>query len=145
MANDFEDAWPDVIVSGFGVLRTAFRTAANDDDKIGVKWALLPGLMEDGPTMLVIGDLTSRSLTHFAGVQAYAYLQVRGRDAFTDDDWPEANSLLQLHAGWITHGLYDFAAQAMRAMTAGLDFHGLEVPQRTPEFTLRFVTGNDDD
>ncbi len=94
--------------------------------------------------MVVIGDLTIRTAQRFAGVQAFAYVHCRDMPPLADGDWEQANTILTDHAGWITHGLYDFAAQALRGATAG-ELDDALIPRSTPDHELDLAPTDTED
>ncbi|MFC7503193.1 hypothetical protein [Nocardioides sp. GCM10030258] len=138
----FQPGWPDAFVAGYTVLRTLLDTDRRREEG-GLEWQISPGLIENSdrasaePTLAIIGDLTAWTTSEWAGVRVYATLYLRDQAALGDDDWGLANQLLETHAGWVTHGLYDFAAQGMRTMLGGGS--GIRVPRVTPAFTLALV------
>ncbi len=107
-------------------------------------WKIYPAIFEfDGddpanrPTLAIVGDFTLWAGSEWAGVRAHANLFVRDVEPLTDDEWQAANELTVQHVDWLERGLYDFVAQAMRAMMASGS--GLTVPRSTPDYELLLV------
>ena len=134
----FDPAWPDAVIMGYGTMRTTYAEESTDVEGKSLEWLMLPALSDDESlgicTMVVIGDLVCRTPREFAGVQAFAFLAVRDMPRLDDSQWAAADALLTTHAGWITHGLYDVAANTMRSMLSGGSF--IEVPMLAPDHQL---------
>lgn len=126
---EFQDGWPDIYLAGYHVVRSSSYLMTHEEQDQGVVWRLLPGTSSDGPSFVIVGDLTIRTASRFAGVQVIAGLEMRDGVRVEDGDWVRANELLVRHAGWVTHGMYDVAALAMRALPGP---GALPVPTFTP-------------
>ncbi|UFN44510.1 hypothetical protein [Nocardioides okcheonensis] len=127
-------------ITGYTLLRSTYTVLYEPpaDEDVKVVWKLLPGMMQDTTEPVIIGDLTSRTEDCFAGVRVAAYLSGELIDGISEVDWAVANALVTDNVEAVTDGLYDYAAQAMRAMTSGALFRP-EVPDVTPKAELDLV------
>jgi len=127
---------PRFVLGGYSVIRYSGAMRENDEDDLGINWKLCPAI-SDRIDFVIVGDLTIYTETMFSGIQIVCYVGLpwRAGDPLTDDEWELADQLLEEFAPFVSHGMYDYAGQAMRTQLAGF-MSAHQVPRHTPPYKL---------